>query len=36
MNIEPFFVPGVIAVMSVFALVLGGVTFYARGGQRKR
>jgi len=31
MNLEPYFVPGVIAVMTLFLSVLGAVTFYARG-----
>ena len=36
MNIEPFFVPGVIIVMGVFGLVLGAVALYARGGKASR
>lgn len=36
MDIEPFFVPGVIVVMGLFGLVLGGVALYSRGGQAKR
>jgi len=31
MNLEPFVVPGVIAVMLVFILVLGGAAFITRG-----
>ena len=30
MNLEQLFVPGVIAVMSVFLLVMASVAFYAR------
>lgn len=32
MNIESLIVPGVIAVMSCFAVVLGAVALYSRGG----
>lgn len=30
MNFEPYVVPGVITVMTLFLAVLGAVTFYAR------
>ncbi len=36
MNIETLVVPGVIAVMSIFAIVLGGVALYARQSSRSR
>lgn len=36
MNIEQYVVPGVIGVMSLFALTLGLVTLYSRGGPRGR
>ncbi len=31
MNLEPYFVPGVITVMTVFLGVMACVAFYARG-----
>lgn len=36
MNIESLIVPGVIAVMSCFGLVLGAVALYSRGGSPPR
>jgi hypothetical protein len=36
MNIEQFVVPGVIGVMLLFALTLGLVTLYSRGGSHRR
>ena len=34
MNFEPDVVLGIIAVMSSFTLILGGVSLYSRGGKR--
>ncbi len=36
MNFEPYFVPLVIVVMSLFALTLGVVALYSRGGSSRR
>ena len=33
MDVTPFVVPGVIAVMGVFIFTLMGVTFYSHGGK---